>query len=202
MSSDYTFKILLIGSDDTDKKKFLSKYTDPETLSKSNQNSFIYISSTTTIQNHSIDLKLMTLISPDKLLEKITKNDTRFKGTNGIILLFDSSKESTFIKIKDWLKCIENNVYGQSKKKVLVGDNSEGRKVVSSEEAKKTAQNFRIKYFEMNKNDIMEKKIKEIFDELVKEIIKETKKENNKFSVNNRNGNDIDIDKKSNCVLF
>lgn len=173
---DFIFKILLLGDSSVGKTCFLKRFIDG-TFQE------VYMSTI------SLDYKIK-LINVDDLKIKIqlwdipvqnrfmsiTKN--YFKGTNGIILIYDVTNRNTFENIKTWMEQIEESktedliIY-------LVGnkiDEEENRKI-KEEEGKETGTKYKLRFFEASaKNN---KGIEELFIELVKEIINKRNNEKN-----------------------
>ena len=165
---DYLFKILLIGEATAGKTPFLLRYTDDSF--KANHLTTIGIDFKIKIIN--INGKLIKLqiwdTAGQKEFRTITK--TYFKGTHGIILLYDVADQDSFSNIPNWMKQIENNAPNNACK-VLVGNNCEKPdRVVTEEEGKKMADDFSMAFFEASPKT--NQNINEVFNYLVQEILK------------------------------
>ena len=119
-----------------------------------------------------------------------------FKGTQGIILVYDISNRDTFINVKKWANHIKDSA-DRDVCVLLVGNKlDKNEREVTSEEAENVAKECRFYFIEMSaKND---KNIKEGFDILIDQMYKV-------FGVKNKSskikiiGNTDDKEKKKNC---
>ena len=97
----------------------------------------------------------------------ITKN--YYKGAHGIMLIYDVTRQETYLNVRNWLTQIKENASDKATI-FLIGnkcDDVEGRQV-STEEGKKVADDYKITFIETSaKNDI---NISSTFEELVKQI--------------------------------
>jgi len=166
---DYNlYKILLLGDTSVGKSCLLLRFCD---------NSF-QESHLTTI---GLDFRLKTINLKDDRKVKIqiwdTAGEDRFrsitrnyyKGAKGILLIFDVTDKETFTHVRDWIE----RIHEESPEGIticLVGnkiDMNESR-VISNEEGKKIADEFKIPYFETSaKSNIG---VEEVFTYLVKEV--------------------------------
>ena len=89
--------------------------------------------------------------------------NTYFKGSQGIILVYDITNESSFIAIKKWIEQINAII-------VLVGQKCDlMNREVSEEKGKELAEELGIEFFEVSaKNDY---NIQELFDYLIQQCI-------------------------------
>ena len=142
------YKILLLGDSSVGKTCFLLRYTD---------NTFqeIYMSTI------GLDYRLKTVKLPNEKkiraqiwdtagqdrFRAITKN--YYKGSNGIILIYDVTDKKSFEGVKNWIEQIRDEVT-QEVLIYLVGnkiDKKEERKI-SKEEGKKLADSFGVQFYE------------------------------------------------------
>ena len=142
------YKILLLGDSSVGKTCFLLRYTD---------NTFqeIYMSTI------GLDYRLKTVKLPNEKkiraqiwdtagqdrFRAITKN--YYKGSNGIILIYDVTDKKSFEGVKNWIEQIRDEVT-QEVLIYLVGnkiDKKEERKI-SKEEGKKLADSFGVPFYE------------------------------------------------------
>ena len=147
-SSDSVYKVLLLGDSTVGKTCFLMRYTD---------NTFQEIHMSTIGLDYR--LKTMTLNSGKQVkvqiwdtagqdrFRAITKN--YYKGAHGIILIYDVTNQITFDNVTNWITQIKE----EASDKVtifLVGnkiDDEKNRKV-ETEEGKKLAEEFKLKFYE------------------------------------------------------
>jgi len=166
---DYNlYKILLLGDTSVGKSCLLLRFCD---------NSFQEAHLTTI----GLDFRLKTINLKDDRKVKIqiwdTAGEDRFrsitrnyyKGAKGILLIFDVTNKETFTHVRDWIE----RIHEESPEGIticLVGnkiDMNESR-VISNEEGKKIADEFKIPYFETSaKSNIG---VEEVFTYLVKEV--------------------------------
>ncbi len=186
---DYNlYKILLLGDTSVGKSCLLLRFCD---------NSFQEAHLTTI----GLDFRLKTINLKDDRKVKIqiwdTAGEDRFrsitrnyyKGAKGILLIFDVTDKETFTHVRDWIE----RIHEESPEGIticLVGnkiDMNESR-VISNEEGKKIADEFKIPYFETSaKSNIG---VEEVFTHLVKEVdtiyMKEHKEEVGRKTVLNQ----------------
>ena len=166
---DYNlYKILLLGDTSVGKSCLLLRFCD---------NSFQEAHLTTI----GLDFRLKNINLKDDRKVKIqiwdTAGEDRFrsitrnyyKGAKGILLIFDVTDKETFTHVRDWIE----RIHEESPEGIticLVGnkiDMNESR-VISNEEGKKIADEFKIPYFETSaKSNIG---VEEVFTYLVKEV--------------------------------
>ena len=166
---DYNlYKILVLGDTSVGKSCLLLRFCD---------NSFQEAHLTTI----GLDFRLKTINLKDGRKVKIqiwdTAGEDRFrsitrnyyKGAKGILLIFDVTDKETFTHVRDWIE----RIHEESPEGIticLVGnkiDMNESR-VISNEEGKKLADEFKIPSFETSaKSNIG---VEEVFTYLVKEV--------------------------------
>ena len=167
--SDIVFKILMLGDSEVGKSCFLMRYSD---------NVFVenYI---TTI---GLDYKLKTIKLDSGKIIKVQLWDTAgqdkyrtiaknyYKGSHGILLLYDTTKMSSFENIREWIQDIRQEV---SPKSIifLIGnkiDLTEQRKI-SKEQGEELAEEFKIPFFEASAKS--GENVDEVFKALYEKII-------------------------------
>lgn len=156
MNYDYLFKILIIGDSGVGKSCILLRFTE-DTFSE-------YFISTI-----GVDFKIRT-IEHDHSFIKLQIWDTAgqerfrtitsgyYRGAHGIIMVYDVTNEDSFENMKQWLKEIERyslpNVL-----KLLVGNKTDLKRVVSTEQGRNFADSLEIDFIETsakNANNIDE----------------------------------------------
>ena len=166
--SDIIFKILMLGDSEVGKSCFLMRYSD---------NVFVenYI---TTI---GLDYKLKTIKLDSGKVIKVQLWDTAgqdkyrtiaknyYKGSHGILLLYDITKISSFENIREWIQDIRQEV---SPKSIifLIGnkiDLTDQRKI-SKEQGEELAEEFKIPFFEASAKS--GKNVDEVFKALYNKI--------------------------------
>lgn len=162
------YKILLLGDWAVGKTCFLMRYTE---------NTFTEMHLTTV----GLDYKLKTVKLDNDKTVKVQIWDTAgqeryktitksyIKGANGIILIYDITKEKTFEGIKNWIKQIKDTVSSRVCV-ALVGnkiDQEKDRKV-PKEEGEKLSEELNYPFYEASAKEGIN--IDECFDNLVKQI--------------------------------
>ena len=146
--SDLVFKILLLGDSEVGKSCFLMRYSE---------NVFIenYI---TTIgldyklktvkldSGKSIKVQLWDTAGQDKY-RTIAKN--YYKGSHGILLLYDITKQSSFDNIREWVRDIKEEV-NEKAILFLIGNkiDMEDQRKIPKEKGVELAEEFKIPFFE------------------------------------------------------
>lgn len=76
-----------------------------------------------------------------------------YRGTHGVVVVYDVTNGETFSNVKRWLQEIETNC--DTVQKVLVGNKCEDRagRVVLEEDARNLAQTIKVDYFETSAKD-------------------------------------------------
>ena len=169
---DHSFKILLLGDLKVGKSSIMRRFI----------NDIFNNSYETTIP---IDFGIKEYKFKEKLVKLQiwdTAGENRFHSiykanygkSNGIILIYDLENLDSFKKINNLIKEIEESKALNSYK-VLVGNKCDSLdRVVTEEEGKKLADNYKMDYFEISaKND---QNIIELFYHIVNEIIKSQEK--------------------------
>ncbi|CAO1391236.1 unnamed protein product [Diamesa serratosioi] len=143
---DHLFKLLIIGDSGVGKSSLLIRFSD-------NVFSGSYI---TTI---GVDFKIRTVvINGERVKLQIwdtagqerfrTITNTYYRGTHGVIVVYDVSNGESFANVKRWLQEIDTNC--EIVNKVLVGNKNDDpqSKVVVTEDAQRFAQQMDIPLFE------------------------------------------------------
>ena len=180
MDYQYLFKLIIIGDSGVGKSCILLRFAE-DTFSE------YYVSTI------GVDFKIRTVESNGSLIKLQiwdTAGQERFRtitasyyrGAHGIIVVFDLSDPESFSNVKQWL--IESDHYSrQCISKTLVGNKSDLKRYVSTDEASNYAESMGMNYIETsakNADNIdtlfyqMTEKIKTQMKEIKKEIKKET----------------------------
>ncbi|KAG7281814.1 hypothetical protein CRUP_037095, partial [Coryphaenoides rupestris] len=143
---DYLFKLLIIGDSGVGKSSLLLRFAD-NTFSGS------YI---TTI---GVDFKIRTVeINGEKVKLQIwdtagqerfrTITSTYYRGTHGVIVVYDVTSAESFVNVKRWLHEINQNCDDVCR--ILVGNKNDdpNSKVVETTDAQKFAEQMGINLFE------------------------------------------------------
>ncbi|XP_035776334.1 ras-related protein Rab-35-like [Anopheles aquasalis] len=180
---DHLFKLLIIGDSGVGKSSLLIRFSD-NTFSGS------YI---TTI---GVDFKIRTvLLNGERVKLQIwdtagqerfrTITNTYYRGTHGVIVVYDVTNGESFGNVKRWLQEIESNC--DVVNKVLVGNKNDdpNRKVVITEDAQRFANQMDIRLFETSAKDNIN--VEEMFLAITEQVLRHKKKtqEDTKSEANN-----------------
>ena len=146
--ADLVYKILLLGDSEVGKSCFLMRYSDNvfvenymATIGLDYKLKYIQLES-----GEMIKVQLWDTAGQDRY-RTIAKN--YYKGSHGILLLYDITKVNSFENIREWIKDIREEVYEKAIIFIIGNkiDKIEERKV-STEQGEKLAQEFNLPFFE------------------------------------------------------
>ena len=176
---EFVFKILLLGDSEVGKSCFLMRYSDNvfvenyiTTIGLDYKLKSVKLDSGKTIK-----VQLWDTAGQDKY-RTIAKN--YFKGSHGILLLYDVTKQSSFQSIRDWIQDIREEV---SQKAIifLIGNKIDlvDKRKISKEKGIELAEEYKLPFFEAsaksgeNVDEVFKalyKKISEVYGDLEKEM--------------------------------
>ena len=187
--TDAVYKILLLGDSEVGKSCFLMRYSDNvfvenyiTTIGLDYKLKYVQLDSGETIK-----VQLWDTAGQDRY-RTIAKN--YYKGSHGILLLYDVTKLSSFENIREWIKDIKEEVYEKAII-FLIGnkiDKTTERKI-TTEQGTKLAEEYNLPFFEAsaksgeNVDEIFKflyKKISEVYIEIQKEKGEKLGKSNKK----------------------
>ncbi len=165
---DHLFKILIIGESGVGKTCFLLRYAE---------NSFVanhlltigidFKIKVIEIEGKNIKLQIWDTAGQDRF-RTITK--TYYKGSHGVILVYDVCDERSFGNVKNWVNQIEQNAKS-SICKVLVGNKCDkAERVITEEQGRKLAEEYNMKFYETSAKT--GQNVEEAFRYLTGEILK------------------------------
>ena len=165
---DHLFKILIIGESGVGKTCFLLRYAE---------NSFVanhlltigidFKIKVIEIEGKNIKLQIWDTAGQDRF-RTITK--TYYKGSHGVILVYDVCDERSFGNVKNWVNQIEQNAKS-SICKVLVGNKCDkAERVITEEQGRKLAEEYNMKFYETSAKT--GQNVEETFRYLTGEILK------------------------------
>ena len=167
MSANYVIKLLTLGETEVGKTSIVLRYSDD----KFHEDKIATIG---------IDFKIKIIRKGNEVI-KVSIYDTageeRFKtlikhyyrGANGILLIFDLTKKSTFDKLNIWLEDLRENSDNIDNLYIhLIGNKNdlEEQRAISFEEATNFAKKNKLPYMEVSAKT--GKNIKNLFDEVIK----------------------------------
>jgi len=168
---DHLFKLLIIGDSGVGKSSLLVRFAD-------NHFSGNYI---TTI---GVDFKIRTIeINGERVKLQIwdtagqerfrTITSTYYRGTHGVIVVYDVTSGESFANVKRWLHEIDQNC--DVVNRILVGNKNDDpdRKVVLTEDARRFADQMGIQLFETSAKDNIN--VEEMFRAVTELVLKSKK---------------------------
>jgi len=168
---DHLFKLLIIGDSGVGKSSLLVRFAD-------NHFSGNYI---TTI---GVDFKIRTIeLGGERVKLQIwdtagqerfrTITSTYYRGTHGVIVVYDVSSGESFANVKRWLHEIDANC--DVVNRILVGNKNDDpdRKVVLTEDARRFADQMGIQLFETSAKDNIN--VEEMFRSVTSLVLKAKK---------------------------
>ena len=187
--TDLVYKILLLGDSEVGKSCFLMRYADNvfvenyiTTIGLDYKLKYIQLDS-----GQVIKVQLWDTAGQDRY-RTIAKN--YYKGSHGILLLYDVTKTSSFENIREWIRDIREEVYEKAII-FLIGNKIDKKDQIKikTEEGEKLAEEFNMPFFEAsaksgeNVDEIFKalyKKISEVYVDIQQEGGKKLSKKNKK----------------------
>ncbi|XP_015915552.1 ras-related protein Rab-35 [Parasteatoda tepidariorum] len=173
---DHLFKLLIIGDSGVGKSSLLLRFAD-------NTFSGNYI---TTI---GVDFKIRTLdLDGERVKLQIwdtagqerfrTITSTYYRGTHGVIVVYDVTNGESFANVKRWIHEIEQNC--DMVNRILVGNKNDDpeRKIVVTEDAQRFAEQMNIKLFETSAKENIN--VEEMFNEITRMVLQSKKEHKEK----------------------
>ena len=166
--TDLVYKILLLGDSEVGKSCFLMRYADNvfvdnyiTTIGLDYKLKYVQLDS-----GQVIKVQLWDTAGQDRY-RTIAKN--YYKGSHGILLLYDVTKTSSFENIREWIKDIREEVYEKAII-FLIGNKIDKKDQIKikTEEGEKLAEEFNIPFFEASAKS--GENVDEIFKALYKKI--------------------------------
>ena len=166
--TDLVYKILLLGDSEVGKSCFLMRYADNvfvdnyiTTIGLDYKLKYVQLDS-----GQVIKVQLWDTAGQDRY-RTIAKN--YYKGSHGILLLYDVTKTSSFENIREWIKDIREEVYEKAII-FLIGNKIDKKDQIKikTEDAEKLAEEFNIPFFEASAKS--GENVDEIFKALYKKI--------------------------------
>ena len=166
--TELVYKILLLGDSEVGKSCFLMRYSDNifvenyiATIGLDYKLKYVQLDSGETIK-----VQLWDTAGQDRY-RTIAKN--YYKGSHGILLLYDVTKENSFENIREWVQDIREEVYEKAII-FLIGnkiDKKDERKI-TTEQGKTLAEEYNLPFFEASAKS--GENVEEIFKNLYQKI--------------------------------
>jgi len=168
---DHLFKLLIIGDSGVGKSSLLVRFAD-------NHFSGNYITTigvdfkirTIEIQGERVKLQIWDTAGQERFR---TITSTYYRGTHGVIVVYDVTSGESFANVKRWLHEIDQNC--DVVNRILVGNKNDDpeRKVVLTEDAKRFADQMGIQLFETSAKDNIN--VEEMFRAVTQLVLKSKK---------------------------
>lgn len=193
---DINFKILLLGDSHVGKTCYLLRYIE-DTFTENH------------ISTIGVDYKIKLVESPEKKIVKLQIWDTAgqdrfrcitknyYRGSDGIMLIYDITSYSSFVNIKNWIVNIKEYL-GEEACITLVANklDLESSRKVSTEDGMKLAKEYKFSFFEASaKKNIS---VNEAFENLTNEMLKKNSTKT-KDAVGSKSLNNKSVKKKKKC---
>ncbi|EYB91443.1 hypothetical protein Y032_0206g1996 [Ancylostoma ceylanicum] len=143
---DHLFKLLIIGDSGVGKSSLLLRFAD-------NVFSENYITTigvdfkirTVDVDGQRVKLQIWDTAGQERFR---TITSTYYRGTHGVVVVYDVTNGESFSNVKRWLHEIDANC--ESVQKILVGNKNEDptRRIVLESDARQFADTMHIKFFE------------------------------------------------------
>ena len=169
---DYLFKILLIGNPSVGKSSIFTQFieTNYSDLSMSTIGIDFKIK-TIKVDNKYIKLQIWDTAGQDRFK---TLTNSYYRGSHGIIIVFDITNRKSFIDLQNWLNDIYR--YSENTYKIIVGNklDLDDQRKIHYKEAKEFADSLGLIYIEISAKDNIN--VDYIFELLSKELTKNMSK--------------------------
>lgn len=177
---DHLFKLLIIGDSGVGKSSLLLRFAD-NTFSGS------YITTigvdfkirTVQVDGQRVKLQIWDTAGQERFR---TITSTYYRGTHGVIVVYDVTSGDSFANVKRWLHEIEQNC--DVVNKVLVGNKNDApdRKVVLTEDALRFAEQMGIQLFETSAKDNIN--VEEMFMSVTRQVLRNKQEMRERQNVN------------------
>ncbi|CAI4230309.1 unnamed protein product [Auanema sp. JU1783] len=164
---DHLFKLLIIGDSGVGKSSLLLRFSD-------NVFSENYITTigvdfkirTVEIDGHKVKLQIWDTAGQERFR---TITSTYYRGTHGVVVVYDVTNGESFGNVKRWLHEIETNC--DNVQKILVGNKNEdpSRRVVLESDARRFADTMGINFFETSAKE--NKFVEEMFSSITRLVL-------------------------------
>ncbi|CAK5076858.1 unnamed protein product [Meloidogyne enterolobii] len=167
---DFLFKLLIIGDSGVGKSSLLLRFSD-------NTFSANYITTigvdfkirTITVKGYKVKLQIWDTAGQERFR---TITSTYYRGTHGVVVVYDVTTQDSFSNVKRWLHEIETNC--ENVQRILVGNKLDEptRRVVSEVDARRFADSIKINYFETSAKENLN--VEQMF-QCITELVLDTK---------------------------
>jgi small GTP-binding protein len=196
--ADHQIKLLLLGEQAVGKSSLLMRYTDNEFhLNIMGTGGMDLKRKMIQINNNDVKVMIYDTAGHERF-RSIAK--TQYKGSQGVILIYDVTEKKSFDRVSNWVDSIKENSDTQNVEILLVGNKIDMNyeRVVSFADGNDLAKNFGINFMETSAKT--GDNVESAFFTIIKKIFdKEKVKEPATISLQNVNENKVEKKKKSKC---
>ena len=205
---DFHYKILILGESQVGKTSLLLRYTD-DIFRENMLPTFGLDVRYKYVQKDNIYIRLdLWDTAGQEKFRSITPN--YYKGSHGILLVYDITNESSFFRLKNWMEDINDK--SKSKIKVVIVGNKldlEEKREITKKSLKSFADEYEVPYFETSA--LTGKGVEESFDKLIEILLKkneinesideesDSKRNSINLQIPNSNGNNNEKKNGCNC---
>ncbi|XP_075928579.1 ras-related protein Rab-35 [Petromyzon marinus] len=170
---DHLFKLLIIGDSGVGKSSLLLRFSDN-------------VFSGSHITTIGVDFKIRTMdVGGERVKLQIwdtagqerfrTITSTYYRGTHGVIVVYDVTSAESFVNVQRWLQEITTNC--EDVCRILVGnkDDDPNRKVVETQDARRFAEQMGVRLYETSAKDNIH--VEDMF-KAITDLVLRAKKEN------------------------
>ncbi|TDG42447.1 hypothetical protein AWZ03_011126 [Drosophila navojoa] len=164
---DHMFKLLIIGDSGVGKSSLLIRFSD-DTFSGSYITTIGVDFKIRTVEINGLRVKLQIWDTAGQERFR-TITSTYYRGTHGVIIVYDVTNGDSFANVRRWLEEIQNNC--DVVNKVLVGNKNDDpdRKVVITEDAQRFARQMDIELFETSAKDNLN--VEDMFLSITRQVL-------------------------------
>jgi Ras-related protein Rab-8A len=196
--ADHQIKLLLLGEQAVGKSSLLMRYTDNEFhLNIMGTGGMDLKRKKIIIDNEDVKVMIYDTAGHERF-RSIAK--TQYKGSQGVILIYDVTEKKSFDRVSHWVDSIKENSDTQNVEILLVGNKIDmvKERVVAFAEGNELAKNFGINFMETSAKT--GENVESAFFTIIKKIYdKEKVKEPATISLQIVNENKVEKKKKNNC---
>ena len=168
VTDDQVFKLLIIGDSGVGKSSLLMQFSDNLLSDTTTSTGVDFKNCTVDVEGAKVNLQIWDTAGQERFR---TLTSMYYRGTHGVIFVYDVTDADTFKSIRKWLNEIDQNCDRVSR--VLVGNKVDDRekKVVPLEEAQQFADQIGIPLYETSAKE--GKNVEEVFHAIARLILKQ-----------------------------
>ncbi|CAJ0941556.1 unnamed protein product, partial [Mesorhabditis belari] len=190
---DHLFKLLIIGDSGVGKSSLLLRFAD-NTFTEN------YITTigvdfkirTVDVDGQRVKLQIWDTAGQERFR---TITSTYYRGTHGVIVVYDVTSGESFGNVKRWLHEIDSNC--ENVQKILVGNKCEdsSKRIVLESDARQFAETMNIRFFETSAKD--NRNVEEMFS-CITRLVLEAKLRQPSSNPSAQSGRGINLNERSN----